>query len=187
MTIGTTDIFLLVIIVSTLVVGFFWGAVRSLMLFAGWILAFLAAAYLQTDLGAYLSRQWSNFDPLFNQMAAFAIIFLFILISAPVVIFTVTRSSQRVTRWQVLDDLVGALFAVFVAMLGIAGVMIILATYYGDGQPVVEVGGGPQWTATLYQSLLLSTIGGNIQDYLVPIIGFVLGPVLPASVNEVFA
>ena len=35
MTIGTTDIFLLVIIVSTLVVGFFWGALRSLLLLAG--------------------------------------------------------------------------------------------------------------------------------------------------------
>ena len=50
MSIGTTDIFLLVIIVSTLVVGFFWGAARSLMLFAGWIMALLAGAYLQTEL-----------------------------------------------------------------------------------------------------------------------------------------
>jgi uncharacterized membrane protein required for colicin V production len=186
MTIGTTDIFLLVIIVSTLVVGFFWGAVRSLMLFAAWILAFLAAAYLQTELGAYLARQWDNFEPAFNQMAAFGLIYVAILVAAPVVIFVVTRSSQRVTRWQVLDDLVGALFAVFVAVLGIAGVMIVLATFYGDGDPVVDPAGGPQWTANLYQSLLLSNIGGNIWDHLVPIIGFVMGPILPDSVNEVF-
>jgi uncharacterized membrane protein required for colicin V production len=186
MTIGTTDIFLLVIIVSTLVVGFFWGAVRSLMLFAGWIIAFFAAAYLQRDLGAYLARQWDNFDETFNQMAAFGLIYVAILVAAPVIIFISTRSSQRVTRWQVLDDLVGALFAVFVAVLGIAGVMIILASYYGS-DPVVDVAGGPQWTANLFQSLLLSNIGGNIYDYLVPIIGTVLGPLLPASVNEVFA
>ena len=186
MTIGTTDIFLLVIIVSTLVVGFFWGAVRSLMLFAAWILAFLAGAYLQTDLGAYLARQWDNFDAAFNQMAAFGLIYGAILVAAPVVIFIVTRGSQRVTRSQVLDDLTGALFAVFVAVLGIAGVMIVLATYYGDGNPVVEVAGGPQWTANLYQSLLLSNIGGNIYEHLVPIIGFVMGPFLPDSVNEVF-
>ena len=186
MTIGTTDIFLLVIIVSTLVVGFFWGAMRSLMLLTGWIIAFLAGAYLQTDLGAYLARQWANFDALFNQMAAFALIYIAILVAAPVVIFMVTRSSQRVTRWQVLDDLVGALFAVFVAVLGIAGVMIILATFYGDGDPVVNTSGGPQWTANLYQSLLLSDIGGNIYEHLVPIIRFVMGPFLPDSVNEVF-
>jgi uncharacterized membrane protein required for colicin V production len=187
MTIGATDIFLLVIIVSTLVVGFFWGAVRSLMLFAGWIIAFLAGAYLQTELGSYLARQWDNYVPAFSQMAAFAIIYLFILLGTPVIIFIVSRSSQRVTRYQVLDDLVGAGFAVFVAVLGIAGVLIVLATYYGDGQPVVEQAGGPAWTANLYQSLLLSTIGGGINDHIVPIIGFVLGPFLPQNVREVFA
>jgi uncharacterized membrane protein required for colicin V production len=186
MTIGTMDIFLLVIIVSTLVVGFFWGAVRSLMLFAGWILAFIAGAYLQRDLGAYLARQWDNYTPAFNQMAAFAIIYIFLLLAVPIIIFIVSRSSQRVTRYQVLDDLVGAAFAVFVAILGIAGVLIVLATFYGDGQPVVESAGGPLWTANLYQSLLLSNIGSSINDHLVPIIGFVLGPILPDNVNEVF-
>ena len=185
MTIGTTDIFLLVIIVSTLVVGFFWGAVRSLMLFAAWILAFLVGAYLQLDLGAYLARQWDNFDPAFNQMAAFGLIYTAILVAAPVIIFMVTRSNQRVTRWQVLDDLVGALFAVFVAVLGIAGVMIVLASFYGT-DPVVDATGGPQWTANLYQSLLASDIGGKIYEHLVPIVGAVLGPILPANVNEVF-
>jgi uncharacterized membrane protein required for colicin V production len=186
MTIGTTDIFLLVIIVSTLVVGFFWGAVRSLMLFAAWILAFLAGAYLQTELGSYLAQQWDNFVPEFDQMAAFAIIYVFVLLAAPIVIFVVTRSSQRVTRFQVVDDLVGALFAVFVAVLGIAGVLIVLATYYGDGDPVVDAAGGPEWTANLYQSLLLSNIGSSINEHVVPIIGFVLGPVLPQNVREVF-
>jgi len=186
MTIGTADIFLLVIIVSTLVVGFFWGAVRSLMLLAGWILAFLAGAYLQQDLGAYLARQWDNFTPAFNQMAAFAIIYLFLLLSTPVFIFIVTRSSQRVSRYQVLDDLVGAFSAVFVAVLGIAGVLIVLATFYGDGEPIVVTAGGPLWTANLYQSLLLSNIGSSINETLVPIIGFVLGPVLPENVREVF-
>lgn len=187
MTIGTTDIFLLVIIVSTLVVGFFWGAVRSLMLLAAWILAFFAGAYLQTELGAYLARQWGNYDPAFNQMAAFGIIYVFLLLSAPVIIFIVTRSNQRLTRYQVLDDLTGALFAVLVAVLGIAGLMIVLATYYGDGEPAVQELGGPAWTASLYESLLNSNIGSNIYELIVPIIGFVLGPLLPRVVADVFA
>ena len=119
-------------------------------------------------------------------MAAFGIIYVFLLIGTPVIIFSVSRSSQRITRYQVFDDLVGAGFAVFVAALGIAGILIVLATFYGDGQPVVEQAGGPDWTANLYQSLLLSNIGSSINDHLVPIIGFVLGPVLPANVREVF-
>ncbi len=186
MTIGTTDIFLLVIIVSSLVVGFFWGAARSLMLFAAWFLAFLAGAYLQTELGAYLARQWEQYDAAFNQMAAFGIIYVFLLLAAPIIIFVVTRSNQRVTRYQVLDDLTGALFAVFVAVLGIAGLMIVLATYYGDGDPVVQQLDGPLWTSNLYQSLLLSNIGSSIDEHLVPIIGTVLGPILPDVVADVF-
>ena len=184
MSIGTTDIFLLVIIVSTLVVGFFWGAVRSLMLFAGWILAFLAGAHLKTELGAYLAREWGHFSAQFNDMAAFGIIYVGLLIAAPVFIFLTTRGNQHLTRYQVLDDLVGALFAVFVAVLGIAGTMIVLSTFYGT-EVVVDPSGGPQWTANLYQNLQLSSIGSSAYEILAPIIGFVLGPVLPADVREV--
>ncbi len=86
-----------------------------------------------------------------------------------------------------LDDLTGALVAVSVALLGIAGTMIVLATYYGNGSTVIDPAGGPQWTATLYQSLLLSSIGAGINDTLVPFIGVVLGPFLPSTVSEVFA
>ncbi len=87
MTIGATDIFLLVIIVSTLVVGFFWGALRSLLLLAAWVLAFMFGAYLKTSLGAYLGRQWGQYSAGFNDMAAFALIYLLILLAAPFVIF----------------------------------------------------------------------------------------------------
>lgn len=186
MTIGTTDIFLLVIIVSTLVVGFFWGALRSLLLTAAWVLAFLAGAHLKTELGAYLAREWGQFSALYNDMAAFGIIYVGLLLAAPVVIFMSTRGNQRVTRYQVLDDLVGAAFATFVAIVGIGGVIIVLATFYGTDPNTVDPAGGPQWTATLYQSLLLSTIGGNINDHVMPIIGTILGPLLPQDVREAF-
>ncbi len=184
MTVGTTDIFLLVIIVSTLVVGFFWGAVRSLLLLAAWVLAFLAGAYLKTDLGAYLAREWGHFSADYNDMAAFGIIFVGLLLAAPIVIFIVTRGNERVTRFQVLDDLVGAGFAVFVSVIGIGGVIIVLGTYYGGA--AVDFGGGPQWTANLYGNLLASSIGGGINDHIVPIIGYVFGPFLPSDVREVF-
>lgn len=185
MTIGAVDIFLLVIIVGSLVIGFFWGALRSLMLLAGWLLAFFAGAYLQVDLGTYLARQWANYPAAFSQMAAFGIIYVFLLLAAPFFVFSVTRSGQTVTRSQVLDDLVGAFFATFVAVLGVAGLLIVLATYYGPGPVPADVA-GPAWTQNFYESLLASTIGGNINDIVVPIIGFVLGPFLPAVVSDVF-
>ncbi|MFO7532623.1 MAG: CvpA family protein [Candidatus Limnocylindrales bacterium] len=186
MTIATTDIYLLVIIVSTLVVGFFWGAVRSLMLLAGWLLVFLVGAHLKVELGAYLTRQWTSYPPGFSDMAAFGIIYVGLLLAAPVVIFIGTRGGQSVSRYQVIDDLAGALVAVFVAVLGVAGLLIILSTFYGTGATVVDPLGGPAWTANLYQSLLNSSIGSSIERHLVPLIGAVLGPILPIDVREVF-
>jgi uncharacterized membrane protein required for colicin V production len=187
---GTTDIFLLVFIVSVLITGFFWGALRSLMLLATWLFAFLAGAYLQVELGAYLASQWTDFLASFSTMAAYGIIYVGVLVAAPFFIYAITRSTQRVTRYQVLDDFVGAFFAVFVAVLSIAGVMIILSTYYGTGTDteivIVSAAGGPAWTATLYEDLLNSNIGSGIAETLIPIIGFVLGPILPPDVREVF-
>jgi len=185
MAIGTMDIFLLVIIVSTLVVGFFWGAARSVMLLAAWLLAFLAGAYLKLELGSYLARQWDNYVASFSEMAAFGLIYVGLLLAAPILIFIATRGSQRVSRFQVLDDLVGAFFAVFVAVLGIAGVMIVLSTFYGTGEQLISADGGPEWTATLYQSLVNSNIGTGIAEQLIPLLGSVLGPILPPDVREV--
>ncbi len=184
MTAGTTDIFLLIIIVSSLVVGFFWGAARSLMLLAAWILAFLAGAYLKVELGAYLSRYWDNFTPAFNEMAAFGLIYVGLLLAAPILVMIILRGNQHITRLQVLDDAVGAIFAVFVAVLGIAGVIIVLSTFYGADGATISATGGPVWTANLYASLLESNIGEAINERMVPFIGFVLGPILPPEVAE---
>lgn len=181
----STDILLLVIIVATLVVGFFWGAARSVMFLAFWLLAFLAGAYLKVEFGSYLASQWTSFAATFNEMAAFGIIFMGLLLAAPILILVLTRGSQRLSRFQVLDDLVGAAFAVFVAFLGIAGLMILLSTFYEVEGPIVGAAGGPEWVADLYQALLGSGIGGAIGERLIPIIGTILGPILPSDVREV--
>ena len=101
-------------------------------------------------------------------MAAFGIIYVGILLAAPIVILASTKGSQQFFASQALDDVAGALVAMAVAVLGIAGLMIVLATFYGSGEPFVDPAGGPAWTAQLYQSLVDSTIGGAIADRIIP-------------------
>jgi hypothetical protein len=185
MTIGTMDIFLLVIIVAALMVGFFWGAARSLMMLAAWLLAFLMGAYLKLELGSYLAREWPEFAASFSEMAAFGVIYMGILLGSPFLILVSTRGSQNLTTFALLDDLVGAAFAGSVAVLGIAGLMIVMSTFYGVDPDIVDAGGGPEWTATLYQSLVDSNIGRGIAEQLVPLLGNVFGPILPPDVREV--
>ena len=185
MTIGTMDIYLLVIIVSCLVVGFFWGAARSLMLLGAWLLAFISGAYLKLELGSYLASRWTNYSPAFADMAAFGIIYVGILLMAPILIVASTNGDQRVSRIQALDDVIGAFFFMLVAILGIAGLIIVLSLFYGtDGAAVTSLG-GPDWTANLYRSLIDSTIGGFIDEQIVPLLGTLLGPILPPDVREV--
>jgi len=185
--IGTTDIFLLVIIVSALVVGFFWGTLRSLMLLGIWLLAFLAGAWMKLELGSYLAGQWEKFAPGWSEMAAFGLVFMFLLLTAPIIVVILIKADQKVTRSQVLDDAGGAALAVLVAVLGIAGLMIVFSTYYDPSETFIDPQGGPEWAATWFQSLLTSNIGGAIYDHVVPLIGTLLGPLLPADVREVFA
>jgi hypothetical protein len=178
----TADIFLIVIFVVAIVVGFFWGAVRSIMLLAAWLGAFLAGAYLRIQGGSWLSQQWTNFDPLFNEMAAFGLVYFGLLLAAPILIVVGTRGEQRVTRYPLLDDGAAALFAGVAVALGVAGLLIVLGSYYE--LPEASATGGPDWTYTLYTSLLSSRIGQAIDENLVPLVTNVLGPILPATLRE---
>ncbi len=185
MTLTTMDIYLIVLIVASLVVGFFWGATRSIMMVAAWLAAFVAGAYLRLQLGSYLASEWSSFEVGFSEMAAYGLIYLAILVAAPVLIIVSTRGSQRFFSSQGLDDVVGALIAGGVAILAIAGIMTIFATYYGQGEPVVLVAGGPQWTADVYQAMLDSSVGTFVDERVIPVLGAILGPILPPDVREV--
>ena len=185
MTIGTMDIYLLVIIVASLVVGFFWGAVRSLMMLAAWLLAFVSAPTCKLQLGSYLATQWTNYLAVLRDMAAFGIIYLGILLAAPIIILASTKGSQQFFPSQALDDIVGAFWPCSWPSSASPASSSCLATFYGSGEPFVDPAGGPDWTAKLYQSLVNSTIGGAIADQLIPLLGTILGPILPPDVREV--
>jgi uncharacterized membrane protein required for colicin V production len=186
-TISTMDIYLLVLIVAALVVGFFWGATRSLLLLAAWLAAFLAAAHLRLNLGSYLAQQWTDYPASFSSMAAFGIIYVGVLVAAPVAIIMTTKGSTRISANQALDDLAGAVLAAFAAILGIAGLIVVMSMFYGRPEPIISSQGGPEWTASLYESLINSAIGSSIADRLIPLLEVVLKPVLPYEVWEVMA
>jgi uncharacterized membrane protein required for colicin V production len=178
---GVTDIVLAAIMVAAFIVGFFWGARRSVFLIAAWVAAFVAAAHLRVSFGSYLARQWDQFTPAFNLMAAFGLIYVGLLLFAPVAIYVWTTGGHSVSRSQTLDDISGAFIALAVAVLGIAGTMAVLSTYYGAGG---SASGGPTWTAALHDTLQASRIGAAIDERLVPLIAVVLRIVLPPDVVE---
>ena len=177
------DIVLVLVIAGAFIVGFLWGVIRSLLMFVAWFVVFVLSALLSVPVGDYLTTQWSNYDADWDHMAAFAILYFAGLVLAAILLWIGVKGAQGLSRYRLLDDSVGGAFMAATAALGIAGVIIILATAY-QGPTGTQVN-GPDWTRDLYQSLLDSRIGDAIARTLIPALGTLLGPLLPAYVRQV--
>lgn len=178
----SADILLVLIIGGAALIGFFWGVLRMLLLLAGWVVVFIAAAYVADPLGRYLAGQWTSLGAAYNYMAAFGIAYAVGFVIAIIVVQMTTRGAQDLTRFPVLDDLAGTAIGAAVAVLALAGLVVIMRTFYGETAPGAAL--GPEWTLSLYRGLVDSLIGGDIARTLVPMLGTLLGPVLPATVRS---
>jgi hypothetical protein len=180
----SVDIVLVLIIAGAFLLGFLWGVIRSLLMLAAWFVVFVLSAILSVPVGDYLTNQWTAYSADWDHMAAFAILYVLGLIIAIVLAWIGVRGAQGVTKYRLLDDVGSGAVMAFVAVLGIAGIIVILATAYA-GPPGATVV-GPDWTRHLYESLTTnSQIGSGLADTLIPALGTILGLLLPDYVREV--
>jgi hypothetical protein len=179
----SVDIVLVLIIAGAFLVGFLWGVIRSLLMLAGWFVVFVLSAILSVPVGDYLTNQWTAYSADWDHMAAFGILYVGGLIAAVVLAWVGVKGAQGVTKYRLLDDIGSGALMAFVAVLGIAGFIVVLSTaYFGPpGATVV----GPDWTRDLYNSLINSQIGSGLADTLIPALGSILGLLLPDYVREV--
>ena len=181
----SVDIVLVLIIAGAFVLGFLWGVIRSLLMLAAWFVVFVLSAILSVPLGDYLSNQWNAYSADWNHMAAFGILYVGGLIISLVLVWIGVRGPQGVTKYKLLDDVGSGALMAFVAVLGIAGVITILATAHA-GLPGTDTVVGPGWTRDMYFQLLHnSQIGSGLSDTLIPALGSILGLLLPGYVREV--
>jgi uncharacterized membrane protein required for colicin V production len=178
----STDVLLLLIVAGAFLFGFFWGVVRGLLGLAGFVVVFVLSAHLSEPVGDYLAAQWTGYIPTYNHMLAYLIVFVLLYTLTLVLITIGTRGSQDLSRYPLVDDVVGALLGASLAILVIAAVIAILKTFFGPVPPAA--GQGVEWTATAYRALLGSTFGGQIADSVVPALVALLGILLPASVRK---
>ncbi len=181
----SVDIILVLIIAAAFLVGFLWGIIRSLLMLAGWFVVFVLAAILSVPVGDYLTGQWTSYGPEWNHMAAFAILYIGLLIVAMILCWIGIKGAQGLSKYRLLDDIVSGSVMAVVAILGIAGVMVVLASAYTGpaGASIL----GPDWTRQLYQNLLDSQIGAALDRTLIPFLGSILGPLLPSHISRVMA
>ena len=124
----TFDIVLVLVIAGAFVIGFLWGVIRSLLMLAAWLAVFLLSALLSVPAGDYLAGQWSAYDTHWNHMAAFAILYFAGIVLAAILIWVGIKGAQGLSKYRLLDDVVSGAIMAIVALLGIAGLIVILAT-----------------------------------------------------------
>jgi uncharacterized membrane protein required for colicin V production len=176
----SADILLLLILAGAFLIGFFWGVVRGLLGLAAWLVTFLLAAHLSGPGGDYLQAQWRNFSAEYNHMLAFLITFGVLFVLALLLIQLGARGSHDLSRYPIVDDILGGLLCAVLAVLVIAAVVAILRTFYA---PVAASSNVAEWTTNLYSALRSSTIGGQIQSGVVPIMNTLLDPLLPSTIR----
>lgn len=179
----TFDIVLVLVIAGAFVIGFLWGVIRSLLMLAGWFAVFLLAALLSVPVGDYLTTQWSAYDTHWNHMAAFAILYFAGIVLVAILIWVGIKGAQGLSKYRLLDDVVSGTIMAVVAVLAIAGLIVLLASAYRGSLGFAVI--GPDWTRQVYQSLLDSRIGDALTRTVIPVLGSLLGPLLPSYVRQV--
>jgi uncharacterized membrane protein required for colicin V production len=177
----SADVLLLLIVAGAFLFGFFWGVIRGLLGLAGFVVVFVLSAHLSGPVGDYLSAQWTGFIPAYDHMLAYFLVFVLLYTLTLVLITIGTRGSQDLSRYPLVDDVVGALLGACIAILCIAAITAILKTYYGPVAPAA--GQGAEWSAVMYRALLGSTLGGQIADSVVPALVALFGILMPSGVR----
>jgi uncharacterized membrane protein required for colicin V production len=177
------DVLLIVFVGFGFAVGFLRGTVRALLGVGASVLCFLVAAYVRVPLGNWLANNGS-LDPFYAQMLAFGAVFLALFIGLLLVIMF-SRTPTAITSHPLIDDIVGGLIGAFAAVMVVAGVTVILASFYSVSDVPATVESG--LVADIYHALLGSGIATSIQTTVVPWMAFVLGPVIPTEVLAAMA
>jgi len=177
------DVLVIVFVGLGFAVGFMRGTVRALLAVGAAALCFLFAAYVRVPLGNWLASNGS-LDPFYAQMLAFGAVFLATFIALLLVIMF-SRTPTSITSHPLVDDVVGGVVGAFAAVLVVAGLTVILASFYGISDVPATVESG--LVAETYRALSGSGIATAIQTTVVPWMAFLLGPVIPTEVLAAMA
>lgn len=176
------DVIILLLIAGGVLLGYIRGAIRQLMALGAWLVSFVAAALIHQTFGPYLATQGPAFSRVYIDMLGFLLLFGLPLIIAMVVIQFYGNVSS-ISQHALLDEVTGGVLCAGFVLLTVSSLIVILDTYYlvSNPPPTAEIG----LLREAHVALERSTIAGWLRDSLIPGLGAVLGPLVPAHVRAV--
>jgi len=180
---NVVDIVLLFVLAISFLLGFFQGAIRMVLGLLAWLISFLLAANLRDPLGDFFGRYWTVLPSGYSQMIAFGLAFIVLFVIANILIQVRYKRMVLHSRVTVLDEIVGGLFGLLLALLLIATAVIVLDSFYARGGAAGS--NDIDWIGQTYRNLTNSAIANGLRNSLIPVIVGILGPMLPVEVREV--
>ena len=176
------DVLLLLLLAGGFVLGFFRGVMRQLLALGVWLAVFVAAAYLRLPLGDWLSRSSSQFSFDYALLLAFAFLFLVLLIGT-LALTQFSGAGSALARYPLLDDALGGICGLALAILVAASLLVILDSYFLVHP--TPVAGEVAWLRGLHESFSGSALAPPLRDWVIRPLGSLLGPLLPAEIRLV--
>ncbi|HTS15930.1 MAG TPA: CvpA family protein [Candidatus Sulfotelmatobacter sp.] len=176
------DVILVLLLVGGFIFGYVTGVVQQLLTLLVWIISLLLAGNLMGSLGDWMGQYWTTFTKPYSEMLAFLAMFVTFLVVGEILIFIFYKRAPMVARLAFLDELVGGLLGVGIAILIIGAFVMGLDSFYQyqqvaatAQQPIAQV---------IHDGLMNSVIAGWLRGSLIPAIGL-LGPLLPAQLQNI--
>lgn len=178
------DLALVLLLIGGFVLGLFRGAVRQLIGLGAFLVTFIVAAYVRTAIGDWIGQQSNGYSRDYVDMLGFLAAFI-VLFGVAILIIEIGGSTIHVTSRVVVDEVLGGLLGLGLAILALGSVIIILDTYYAANPPI----GATELDLVrgLHQGFERSAIARALHDSLVPGLLALLGPLLPAEIRAVSA
>jgi uncharacterized membrane protein required for colicin V production len=159
--------------------GFTQGAIVYILNCLATIVAFILAAQLKDPL-LDLLRFWGAFTPEGRELLVFFLLWAGLTIAAWIVIWVTYRRTRLPVPKQ-LDEIGGAVFGLLYVALLISLQLVIFDSFFLEG------GEGVPWLEGYYEGLNDSLIVGFFRETLIPIVGFVMRPFVPAEIADLLS
>ena len=178
------DLVIILLLAGGFMLGFYRGAVRQLTSIGALLVAFLLAAHLAGPVGRWLAEQAPTYSLEYASFLSFGALFA-LLLSAGALVFQFYGANVALTRRELLDNIIGGLAGTLLVVLVVAGLVVVLDSYFAlAATPSSAEFGILRDTHAL---TLDSAIANSMRATLIPLLGGLLGPILPADLRTVMA
>ncbi len=188
MELQTFDLVIFLALLAMFIVGYAQGLIRRLLGTAAIIVSIVLAGLLRPGLGEYLAEQWTTIRPEYSHMIAFGAVFFAAAVALSIGIQITYRPAPLLTRYPVLDEILGGIVGVIEGIIILVAVMLTLDPYFTI-PAVQETAGRGEFglLRTLFDWLDPTWTAQVLRDVIIPPLLAVFGFVFPAEIIDTFS